>query len=874
LKAQVGIFTTDIHLVIRTWDAWLERVTLRAAADVCGRPLTEAFREIQTRGLISPFLRALEQGAIEFVSSALHGYLIACPPQTHTTKFQQMQQRAVIAPIREELKITGLVVTIEDVTDRRASEIEGGDALASQDWRTRRQAVEEVLAEPAATPVAELISKLRQGHRDPSLLNSVLHLLTSGAWDTFDSLIELTDDDEAEIRMQAALALGNLKDRRAIATLSKMLKDADLNVRYHAIEALGKLKASETVNALAEIAESDDFFLAFPALEAIATIGEPTVATRFVPLLHNEILRTGAIGALSKLGDHTVVEPLAFMMDQPRLVSTVVEALTTLHQRYERQFGEGEYIAELTAQHISKAGTENLLKALSIATGEPLRMVVRVLGWVGAESEAVIGGLTSLLGSPTLRSEVIETLVRCGQQVTVPLCRQLESEELETRRAAITALGRIGDPACVPSLIGILRDPELTVDAAAALARIGDRRAYEPLLELLVHDRPAVRQAAVGALNSLGHPRMPHDVRRFLMEANPYMRESAVRIAGYFGYPECADLLLNCLKDPNENVRRSVIESLPNLQDKRVLPILRLAICDESPRIRTAAAQSLGHLEDAAAVPELVRAIKDSHVWVRYYASRALGQIRSPESIDALADVLRDDEATQVRVAAADALGSIGGRRAVSILAPFVNSEDRDLGRAALLALGAVGHPDALDPILSILRSNDSFRKLDAVRAVATRADRDAAEILQWTAAADTNEAVGQAAVAELARMATPESIAGLLRLTSDRRLRETAIEAISGLGPKHIERIKGGLSSPQLETRRAVVEALGRMKHPEASEALRVALDDDRPEVRLAALIVLRRLGNLVSDRKVWSMAHNDPDPGVREAAAQALQR
>jgi HEAT repeat protein len=62
-------------------------------------------------------------------------------------------------------------------------------------------------------------------------------------------------------------------------------------------------------------------------------------------------------------------------------------------------------------------------------------------------------------------------------------------------------------------------------------------------------------------------------------------------------------------------------------------------------------------------------------------------------------------------------------------------------------------------------------------------------------------------------------------------------------------------------------------MKHPEASEALSVALDDDRPEVRLAALVALRRLGSHVSEKKLWNMAHNDPDPGVREAAEQGLR-
>jgi len=122
--------------------------------------------------------------------------------------------------------------------------------------------------------------------------------------------------------------------------------------------------------------------------------------------------------------------------------------------------------------------------------------------------------------------------------------------------------------------------------------------------------------------------------------------------------------------------------------------------------------------------------------------------------------------------------------------------------------------------------------------------------------------------------MATPDSIAALLRLSSDRRLREKAIVQISRLGPAHLERVAAGLSSPQLETRRSVVEALGRMKHPEASAVLSRGLDDDRPEVRLAAVLAIRRLGSLSSEKKLLHIAQNDPDPGVREAAIETIQR
>jgi hypothetical protein len=77
------------------------------------------------------------------------------------------------------------------------------------------------------------------------------------------------------------------------------------------------------------------------------------------------------------------------------------------------------------------------------------------------------------------------------------------------------------------------------------------------------------------------------------------------------------------------------------------------------------------------------------------------------------------------------------------------------------------------------------------------RRDHEAAQALQWTAASDANEAVADAAIEELSRMATPESIAALVRLTSDRRLREKSISEISRLGRAHLDQVKVGLASP-----------------------------------------------------------------------------
>src|ERR1044072_9464475 len=145
---------------------------------------------------------------------------------------------------------------------------------------------------------------------------------------TVSPLVELLKNRNADLRMQAALALGEQRDSRAVAALAQALSDEDANVRYHAIEALGKLKAGSAVDALAEIAESKDFFLTFAQLDALTKIGDARIVPRIIPLLEDELLCTPAVNLLGQLGDETTVAPLAALLNNPAgPVEAIADAL-------------------------------------------------------------------------------------------------------------------------------------------------------------------------------------------------------------------------------------------------------------------------------------------------------------------------------------------------------------------------------------------------------------------------------------------------------------------------------------------------------------------------------------------------------------------
>ena len=182
--------------------------------------------------------------------------------------------------------------------------------------------------------------------------------------------------------MQAALALGEQDDLRAAGALIKALKDEDTNVRYHAIEALGKLKAVDAVDALVEIAESRDFFLGFAHWTRSQNRRSAHRATNGAAL-EDDFLREPAINLLGQLGDDSAVAPLMALLNTPTApTDPIADALAAISDRYEEQYGEGAYIADLTSREISPTGIQNLLDALEEPGKENLRSIALVLGWL------------------------------------------------------------------------------------------------------------------------------------------------------------------------------------------------------------------------------------------------------------------------------------------------------------------------------------------------------------------------------------------------------------------------------------------------------------------------------------------------------------
>jgi HEAT repeat protein len=906
---QLGVFTTDASLTVRTWDAWLAQATGIPAEAARGRPLTELIPDLAGRGLITPFQQVLSRGVVEILAPAFHGYLIACPPSGGSAAFDRMQQRITIGPLREDDRVIGTIVAVEDVTARVERErqlaaqlsslepevrlqaahqlagdepVQGIDplliAIGDDDWRVRRTVVKALSDRTTADVIAGVLQALREDHHNFSVLSSAIEILAAGDLDVLTPLVDLLRYPDPDLRLQAALVLGERGDARAVPALVEALQDPDENLRFHAIEALGKLKAAAAVEPLTAIAESGEFFLAFPALDALSQIGEASVAPRLAGLLTNELLRGTVAEVLGRLGDEDVVPPLVQLLNDAMAPTAVVaDALANVHDRYDERYGGGEHIAHLVRRTIAATGTQNLLDAVQRAGADDLHTIAKVLSWL--DGRAVERALTRLLGQPSVRGKVVEYLVRYGGRVVELLVEQLHAEDLETRHAAVAGLGRIGDRRATPALLEVLaHDVSLTVATAGALARIGDPRAYEPLLALVGHSDPAVRQAVIAALNSIGHPEMAGRIASLLRHPNPHVRESAVRIAGYFGYRECADELIASCQDADAAVRRAAVEHLAFLDDDRVVAVVLAALDEPDPEMRAAAVRSLGRLADTRVGQPLRAALLDGDPWVRYFAARALGEHRYTPAVDDLTRVALDDPAGHVRLAGIDALGRIGSAAAVPTLVTLSACDEPEAAIAAVQALGNIPHADVWAPLQTALRAGGDEQRTAAAQSIARQGGAIAIELLEWTAAADRSSTVAAAAVQGLAAIAREgtlgeAAVKALIEVARDPSRRDLIIAALVGLPAAMIDRVAEGLRDPRATVRVIVLQALGRMRRPEASEWLQTALGDEAADVRVAALAELRHLGTRGGRRRIVTLARTDPDARVRRAALALLR-
>jgi len=308
--------------------------------------------------------------------------------------------------------------------------------------------------------------------------------------------------------------------------------------------------------------------------------------------------------------------------------------------------------------------------------------------------------------------------------------RELKQKEGEGRAKEILAAGSDS-----PS--------ELLVSAIMYLAAIGSTGLSPALAPLVDSSDSAVATAAITALGAAGDASSATLLVAKLKSGDfPDAHRSEVILAlGALKNPAAVDELLSIAKNTDEDkIRRMyAADSLGKIGDTRALPVLRDMFAEKDALIRLYAAAAVARFSMSEAFPLLVQGLRDESWKVREMSARTLARQldggQAGTTVPILAYKAEWDPVPQVRLAAIQALGEIGGSEANGVLKDLYTGQARPLEtrEAALGALAAHSPSEAIEAARSAIaagsRSLDQLTLLATARVISTLKDGQLKEI-------------------------------------------------------------------------------------------------------------------------------------------------
>jgi len=316
-----------------------------------------------------------------------------------------------------------------------------------------------------------------------------------------------------------------------------------------------------------------------------------------------------------------------------------------------------------------------------------------------------------------------ERAAATGSEALPALQLTFETGPVSAAVRAIEALAKIPDPQVLKLLTAALHSPEpaICISATEGLGKVGGAEAVDALIPCLRRNHEQIRAEAARALGILGAAEASMPIAHILQDKEWEVRREAAIALGKLGNPETLEPLAKLLDDVDSDVREAAAMALGKMGNRRAVPPLVLALKDEATGVRRIAAAGLSRIdpdwvslpETRAAAEQLKLAIQNAEPAVRFFVAQLLvnlGEMSaeallgfSPE--DQLASpaikrkrmatnlfiALLEDRDRDIRQAAAEALGHLGGERAKQALTRAAGDPDGDVAAATQMALQALG---------------------------------------------------------------------------------------------------------------------------------------------------------------------------------------
>ncbi|HLZ44571.1 MAG TPA: HEAT repeat domain-containing protein [Gemmatimonadales bacterium] len=267
-------------------------------------------------------------------------------------------------------------------------------------------------------------------------------------------------------------------------------------------------------------------------------------------------------------------------------------------------------------------------------------------------------------------------------------------EDPDIQEAIGEVAGALADEAIVERMVARLGEPRVPPTERAHLVNaVGALGAVSAglVVDAYLHAAPELREAYRASMRAAGE-RSVELLQSRITSKVPEVVAAAAEFLGLTGSPAVLEPLIALTRHADERVREAALLGLAELGAREIARPAMPALKDESVLVRTAAARAIAAAGDAAATTVLVRRLeqeKDEGVLAALL--NAIGQLGAKEALDVLARYAepggRPRRTPFVRAAAIEGLARLDRMEAKALLELYARDKEPTVKRAAEASL-------------------------------------------------------------------------------------------------------------------------------------------------------------------------------------------
>jgi len=257
-------------------------------------------------------------------------------------------------------------------------------------------------------------------------------------------------------------------------------------------------------------------------------------------------------------------------------------------------------------------------------------------------------------------------------------------------------------------------DWKIRRDAIKVLGKGKATQSIKLLHDILLKDHLTIlRKSSAKALGNIGDPTaIPTLIKALKTSKDPSIVIEVANALGMLKATQALDDLLGMLDNKDGEIRENVAQALGMIGDSKAIdPLLKILKDDKEAWVRGQAAEALGLIGEKRVVPNLIFALEnDNGIGVSVKTATALGRLKDPIAVEPLISFLQKSQNVESRRAIAYALGEIGDKRAAEIFLELLTDEDETVRYWSCLSLGFMQYKKAANTLLDVLKDDESIR--------------------------------------------------------------------------------------------------------------------------------------------------------------------